>query len=60
MPMVPENVLRVVTSVVGWCDEAIRELENATPRPEALISQLARTREEAMDTAVALGPTRTP
>ena len=50
--MAATSILRAVTSVVGWCDQSIRELEKCEPRPQALISQLAQTREQAMDTAV--------
>jgi hypothetical protein len=49
-----EHTLRVMVMVSGWCDQAIRELDKAEPRPESLIAQLRRTRDEAMDAATAL------
>jgi DNA integrity scanning protein DisA with diadenylate cyclase activity len=49
-----EHTLRVVTMVVGSCEQAIKELERVEPRFEALISQLEATRDEAMDAAASL------
>jgi hypothetical protein len=48
-----KQVLRMIVMVTGWCEQAIRELEKAEPRPESLIAQLRRTRDEAMDAATA-------
>jgi hypothetical protein len=50
-----EDTLRTLTALIGACKQAELALECTDPRPEALLGQVKRTRNDARNHAWRLG-----